>query len=101
MSMSKGVLKANSLRDQGEADRPRIRRLIKAILEDYLPEEVAEIHANILATGILYGGLESRLKLTEMALWEALRKRGYTEDAIKQVVKRVEEEVKAIGGGKP
>jgi len=98
--MSKGVLKANSPRDQGEDKRLRVKRLIKAILEDYLPEEVAEIHANILATGILYGGLESRLKLTEVALREALRKRGYTGEAINTVIKRVEEEVKAIGGGK-
>jgi len=81
-----------------EAERPRVRRLIKAILETYLPEEVAEVQANILATGVLYGYLESRFKLMEMALREALRKRGYSEDAIKQVVKRVEEEVKAIGG---
>jgi len=81
--------------------KARIRRLIKAILVDYLPEDVADIHANVLTTGILYGGLESRFKLTEMALRAELRKRGYSEDAIKQVVKLVEEEVKAIGGGKP
>jgi len=83
-----------------EAERPRVKRLIKAILVDYLPEDVAEIHANTLATGVLYGGLESRFKMTEKALREALRKRGYTEDAIRQVVKRVEMEVRAIGGGK-
>jgi len=80
-----------------EAERPRIRLLIEAILADYRPNDVVEIHANVLATGILYEGLESRFKLTEMALREALRSRGYSEDAIKQVVKRVEEEVKAMG----
>jgi len=93
-------LKYSSIEDRREL-RAGVKRLIKAILVDYLPEDVADIHANVLATGILYGGLESRFKLTEMALREALRSRGYSEDAIKQVVKRVEEEVKAIGGGKP
>jgi len=80
--------------------RTRLKHLVKAILVDYLPEEIADIHANVLTTGILYGGLESRLKLTEAALREALRKRGYTEEAISSVIKRVEREVKAIGGGK-
>jgi len=102
-SIYKNMGVINPEEEQGPAEsraRHRVKRLVKAILIDYLPEEIADIHANVLATGILYGGLESRLKLTEMALREALRRRGYTEDSIQHVVERVEEEIKAIGGGK-
>jgi len=41
---------------------------------EYLDEDVAYVHVDVLTTGVLYGGLESRFKLTEIAVRKALRR---------------------------